>query len=263
MSRDGSEPLRSVDNALRLLHLLRDQGRLGVGEAAAALEISTSASHRLLTGLVRRGFALQNGSRLYLPGPALTLPAGGHPLLSLRDAVLPDMLRSVSHVGETLSLGVLIGTVWRVVAAVESTRRLRVSDQEGAVLPAHLTAGGRAALSQFDDATVLEKFRTEGEGRATAAQLRRLMLDLQRVRDQGVAVNHGEAEEGISAVAVPLRALGTTTPTALAAVLPSTRFSAERSDALRRALADIVQAAAPALERVARVADSTWRERTG
>ena len=41
-------PLESVDNALRMLHVLRDQGRTGVSEAAAELGISRMTLYKKL-----------------------------------------------------------------------------------------------------------------------------------------------------------------------------------------------------------------------
>ncbi|MFD0533119.1 helix-turn-helix domain-containing protein [Actinomadura luteofluorescens] len=68
-------PLRSVDNALHLLQVLRDQGGLRVSEAAAELGTARSTAHRLLAMLVYRGFAVQDDNHTYLPGPPCPPPA--------------------------------------------------------------------------------------------------------------------------------------------------------------------------------------------
>ncbi|WP_226823660.1 helix-turn-helix domain-containing protein [Brevibacterium aurantiacum] len=63
--------LGSVDNALRLLQTLRDTGAVSITDAAADLQVSPSTAHRLLSMLVYRGFAVQDESRIYHPGPGI------------------------------------------------------------------------------------------------------------------------------------------------------------------------------------------------
>ncbi len=63
--------LESVDNALRLLQMLRDVGAVRLNQAANELGIARSTAHRLLAMLVYRGFAVQDEKRIYHPGPAM------------------------------------------------------------------------------------------------------------------------------------------------------------------------------------------------
>src|SRR3989442_11648104 len=75
-------PLQSVDHALQLLQILRDNGSLRVSEAAQELGTARSTAHRLLAMLVYRDFAVQDEARKYLPGAALSAPqatGGPHP----------------------------------------------------------------------------------------------------------------------------------------------------------------------------------------
>jgi DNA-binding IclR family transcriptional regulator len=64
--------IESVDNALRILQVLRDSGQARVSDVAAELGIARSTAHRLLAMLVYRDFAIQAADRSYRPGPALS-----------------------------------------------------------------------------------------------------------------------------------------------------------------------------------------------
>src|SRR2546423_6794422 len=66
--------LQSVDHALQLVQILRDNGSLRISEAAQELGTARSTAHRLLAMLVYRDFAVQDEARNYLPGPALSAP---------------------------------------------------------------------------------------------------------------------------------------------------------------------------------------------
>src|SRR5258708_33978546 len=69
--------VESVDNALRLLQMLRDLGVLRLTDAAQELGIAPSTAHRLRAMLVYRGFAVQHEKRGYHPGPP-TLAGPAH-----------------------------------------------------------------------------------------------------------------------------------------------------------------------------------------
>jgi IclR family transcriptional regulator, acetate operon repressor len=66
--------IESVDNALRILQLLRDSGQVRVSDVAAEIGTARSTAHRLLAMLVYRDFAVQAEDRSYRPGPALSPP---------------------------------------------------------------------------------------------------------------------------------------------------------------------------------------------
>jgi IclR family acetate operon transcriptional repressor len=178
--------LESVDNALRLLQLLRDQGTLRVSEAAAELGIARSTAHRLLAMLVYRDFAVRGDDHAYLPGPALSAPPlHGEPVRRLREAIRPhaDALRD--RTSESVSLLVLHGRSVRFLYTAESTRPLRVGDRQGTVLPAWRTSGGKALLAEL--ALLPDVPRSSLRGIAEARRL-------------GYGENIEETESGVCAV---------------------------------------------------------------
>jgi IclR family acetate operon transcriptional repressor len=68
----------SADRVLELLTLLRSRGKLRVRDATLALDMAPSSAHRLLTTLVRHGFARCDVRHEYFPGPALDGDASPH-----------------------------------------------------------------------------------------------------------------------------------------------------------------------------------------
>lgn len=68
-----------MDHALTLMEMVRDYGRVRISVAARLLGVSVSTAHRLMAMLVYRGYAVQDASRRYIPGPALGLPPVGVP----------------------------------------------------------------------------------------------------------------------------------------------------------------------------------------
>lgn len=237
--------LESVDNALRALQALRDQGRLRVSDVAAELNIARSTAHRLLSMLVYRDFAIRSEDHSYLPGPALSAPPlRGEPAQRLRQALRPHMEALCERLSETVSLMVRIGTQTRFLYTAESAQLLRVGDRQGTVLPAWKTSGGKALLAELSDEQVTDLFRAKHGGAPfpgiTDKEMRMLITDLRSVRKKGFAENIEETESGVCAVGVCVRDAGGEAIAALSVAAPSVRYTPERAGVFVRELTTAV-----------------------
>lgn len=241
--------LSSVDNALLLLQLLRDQGGLRVSDAAEELGIARSTAHRLLSMLVYRDFAIQDDNRTYVPGPALAAGrVSGRPNQLLRRAVHPHMDALCERVQETVNLLVRVGTQTRFLASVESTRLLHVGDRQGGVLSAHLSSGGKALLAELAQDQLEQLYRREGDAdRLSEKDWKALLRELRLVRKQGYSINRDKTETGVSAVGAVLRDASGETVAAFSVSVPSARFDAQRIPHLVREMRAAVARAETAL----------------
>lgn len=150
-----SYALESVDNALRLLQMLRDVGALRLKDAAEELGTAPSTAHRLLSMLVYRGFAVQDEKRRYHPGPAMGVgPAQQGWTRELTELCRPHMEALAILTGETINLVIRVGSQARFLYSAESESMLRVGDRQGQVLAAELTAGGRILLAELPRQTL-------------------------------------------------------------------------------------------------------------
>jgi DNA-binding IclR family transcriptional regulator len=232
--------VESVDNALRILQLLRDSGQVRISDVAAELGIARSTAHRLLAMLVYRDFAVQAEDRSYRPGPAIAAePLRGEPAQRLRQVMRPHMEALCDQVAETINLVVRLGTQTRFLHTVESAHVLRVGDRQGTILPAWKTSGGKVLLAELPDTKLTALLRGAGgrppEG-MTAAERRALVNQLRLVRERGYAENIGESESGVCAIGVCVRDKAGDPVAALSVSAPSVRYTPERSRAFLREL---------------------------
>lgn len=206
-------PLSSVDNALLLLHLLRDQGQLGVTEAAETLGVVRSTAHRLLSMLVYRDFAIRDESHRYRPGPSLFVSAvENRPTSELTRIVLPYMNALRDRSDESVQLSIRSGRWTRFIATVECTQYLRVGDRRGTALPARASSGGRALLAELTDQQLSALYivgagqgaARDGDARVTQREWNALIHSLTLVRIRGFAVSLPDTEPGVRAVSVAL-----------------------------------------------------------
>ena len=200
----------SVDNALRLLQMLRDVGKVRGKDAAAELNISPSTVHRHMSMLVYRGFAVQDDSRTYLPGPAIGIEAVSFDWTRRFQSLVKPFLEDLrDQLDETVYFMIRTGTTVRFILTVEASHRTRAGDRHGFVIPAHSSAAGRAILAAMTPAAVAglyrKPFSSEPVEGMTQEAIDRLQQELSRVRSRGYELSVEEVETGIVSLAVPIR----------------------------------------------------------
>jgi IclR family transcriptional regulator, acetate operon repressor len=219
-------PIASVDNALRLLTMLRDRPSIRVSDAARELAVANSTAHRLLAMLAHHDFVRQGPGREYRAGPALLdIGLSAVRQFDVRAVCHPLLVELSGATEETVHCGVLETATIRYVDAVESSRVLRVAGRTGMVLPAHCSAAGKALLARLEPADLRRRYPSERLPTVTPRSISTygtLVRALGRVRRVGYAVNRSESEDGVAAVAVvvddelgrPLAALSCAAPIA-------------------------------------------------
>lgn len=221
--------LDSVDNALHLVELLRDLGSLRLKDAATELGLAPSTAHRLLSMLVYRGFAVQDESRRYLPGPAIGIsPVGLDWTRQLRSVAAPHLERLADRLGETVNLMVRVGTKVHFLASAETRTLLRVGDRQGAVLPAHMASGGKVLLAELGRPALERLFLSKSAGFSgddiRPADFEALLAELETIRRQGFASNVEATESDVSAIGMTVHDSTSRAVAAISVSTPTFRF---------------------------------------
>jgi DNA-binding IclR family transcriptional regulator len=228
----------AVDNALRTLQLLGDRRTIKVSEVAAHLGVARSTAHRLLSTLASYGAVVQDpGSPTYRAGPLLARlgldTLRKHDLVELIHPYLAGLCEELS---ETTHLIVLSGSDAVFVDSVETRAQvLRVTARVGVRYPAHANSGGKVLLAELDEPAIRRLLGDSPLARPTIrtiGDLNALLQELGDVRNRGFATSYGEGEEGIAAVAVPVRNAAGTAVAAIAASAPEYRLPPTRLSAV-------------------------------
>jgi DNA-binding IclR family transcriptional regulator len=212
MSSDAKAPaypIGSVDNALRLLLLFREQKTIRIADASEQLGVARSTAHRLMEMLAYHGFVQrETDSRAYGPGGALLdigLSVVKH--LDVRSIARPHLEALAHATGETVHLARLELPNVLFIDCVESDRAIRVASRVGRAVPAHCTSVGKAMLAA--SSPDVRKAYTKGRrlGALTSASITTLAglnAQLADVPRRGYAVNVEESEEGLGSVGVAI-----------------------------------------------------------
>lgn len=240
---DASRPgyaLGSVDNALRLIWLLREHRELRVWEAAELLDTSRSTAYRLLSMLERYRFAEQDpDSKVYATGPGL-LEVGLSALgaLDIRAAARPAIEQLVAEVHETVHLVTLQGSSVLFVDSIETSRPVRVGARVGQVMPAHCTACGKAILAQLTTEQLRAIYPTSRLQRLTDRSIttrRQLESELEEIRERGFATSLGESETDVAAVAVAISGQPTNRRASITVSVPLARLEQDQVEQIATA----------------------------
>ena len=200
----------AVDNVLRLLRMFESQELLRVNEVSRRMNLSRSTVHRMLTTLAHHGFVVQDAfSRGYAPGPALVdIGLAVVSQMDIRQTARPVLEALRAATGETVHLAVIRDREVLYLDGLESERLVRAGQRVGQTLPAYATAAGKALLAEMSDDAVRAMYAGPDLPPVTAQTLRTrsaLLQELRTVQEVGYAVNRGESEDDISALAAAVR----------------------------------------------------------
>lgn len=228
-------PIESVDNAMRLLLLIEERGKIRVSEAGAALGTAVSTAHRLLAMLEYHGFVRRDkATKAYSLGPSLLrIGLSAVRKSDIRVQARPYLEELWEAVGETVHLALPQGTQVLFVDALEGSKDLRVASRTGTLMWSHCTSIGKAYLAFEPEERLLALYPNEELPALTPNSITsrvRLFEALAKVRQQGYAFNANESEEGIGSVAAPILGANGRAVASVNTAAPLVRLMDERRD---------------------------------
>jgi IclR family pca regulon transcriptional regulator len=185
---------------------------LGIAKLADELNMSRSTTHRYASTLVALGYLEQDQARRYRLAPRVAdMGMSVLDSMALRGKAREPLRELREQTGRTTSVAVLDGTEIRYVDRRRGWRRGQHAVDfdlgAGARLPAPCTAMGKVLLAYLPDR---ERERLIGElelkrrGPKSITTKRALREELQRVREQGVALGDEELGPGVRTIAAPV-----------------------------------------------------------
>lgn len=208
---EGGGSIQSVDRAVDVLEMLaRSADGIGVSEVAAELGVHKSTASRLLSALEGRELVEQDGGRgKYRLGFGVLRLASS--VLGRLDLVgqARDLLQDIAlTVGETVNIAVL-RSHWAVnVDQARGPAAVVAQNWTGQLTPLHATSSGKVLLAHETAARRRQLLDAGGLTRYTAhthTTAETVLAELDRIVQTGYAVALEEYEDGLNAVAAPIR----------------------------------------------------------
>lgn len=227
--------VRSVRRALKVVSLLRrDHPVVTLREVLESTELPRTTAIRLISTLEDCGLLWLVDTNSYIIGPALLRWNGlaaeaWHLPLGVQRAMEVSAKRS----RETVTLFVREGVQRICIGQVEGDRALRMVTRVGSEHPLWAGAPAKVLLDGLDDDGLRQLAAVSPRGRSDVERLR---LWRDEATSAGYAVSHNEREDGLSAVAVPVRSTSGSTLAALSVSGPKERFGEKAIEQYRVAL---------------------------
>jgi IclR family transcriptional regulator, pca regulon regulatory protein len=223
-SADGSQVrnsdfVQSLDRGLAVIRAFGpDRERLSLSEVARATGLTRAATRRFLLTLVKLGYVRSDGREFSLRPRILELGYAYLSGLAMPEVAAPHLEELVARVRESSSISVLDGHHIVYVARVPTKRIMTVAISVGTRFPAYATSMGRVLLAgmssdEFD--RYLAEAELEPITARTVTDPDRLAEIVAEVARQGYAIVDQELEEGLRAIAAPIRGASGSVPAAI------------------------------------------------
>lgn len=208
---DGRYSLSLGHGLAILASFSAERPTLGIADMASVLSMSRSTTHRYAATLAQLGYLEQNSSRRY----RLTPRCADVGLAALGSMALHERSRSFLHelrreTGWTVSLAILDGSEAMLLERLRGWRGLHEIDLRlgsSARLPVHCTAMGKVLIAGLPDPELRELLVTlilKRHGPNCITGKRALRAELERVREQGFAIDDEELIDGMRSIAMPV-----------------------------------------------------------
>lgn len=199
----------AVERALTILEAVAQRGSLSNSEISRRLEIPKSSASYILRTLEKRGYLRRDSEsgKYQLGLKIMHLSNGVKAGLDLRELAVPAMQHLVEKTSLTAHLAVLDQGEAVYIAKVEAPGFFRPNTWVGRRMSVHATAVGKvlaAALPSVEVDAIIKKHGLKKQTPKTITVPARLMRELEKVREQGCAIDDEENSQGGRCVAAPV-----------------------------------------------------------
>jgi len=220
--------------SLQVLDTFSEREAWSLGELTVRVGQPKSRIFRILTTFEECGYlARDEASGNYRLGQrVVALGSASVKYEQLRWRAIPPLQMLSDFTGETVHVGILFGTDVVTVQLVEGKHDIRMHAAVGKRSPAHSSSLGKVLLAYFPEPEIDAYIRT-AELKAmtpnTIVERGKLKLHLQKVREQGYAMDNEEREIGLRCIAAPITDHTGLVTAAVSISAPSLRLSPERA----------------------------------
>lgn len=235
----GAEPRdqyfsRAVGKALEALELLHaNQGPMALNEIARKVELSKTSAFRLMRTLESLGYLISSGWGQYSLAVGASSVVSTQFIARLLRAGTPRLEELSRELHETASLAALFDNRVEVIAVVESSQPIRMSNVVGHIVPPNASALGKV-ITSFQSAERREKLlRSYGLWRFTAQSIvdrNELDREFERVQTRGFAIDREETVPDGNCLGVPIYGDGDEVAAAISVSLPKSRVRDARHE---------------------------------
>lgn len=201
--------IQTLLKAIDILQLFDSQhAHYSLDEISKKLNMPKSSIYNIVNTLRFRGFMEKNHHNEFGLGKAI-IPLTQAVLVNveLRDRAAPLLRKMADSCNDSVYLAVLDVDHSLYIYAIESSSRLLARSAVGDRVPLHCIAVGKSILAFLEQTKIKKIIQKVGLPRftdKTITQEKRLMEELEKIKEQGYAIDRGEHEMNCYCIASPI-----------------------------------------------------------
>lgn len=225
----------SAEKTLEIIDLFNFQRReLAVQEISILLNQPQSSVYRHLRVLKEKGYIVETTNGNYKLGyKFLSLAKVVKEDTSLSTIAFPIMRNLCTDLGETVILTIVSGLNAICLEVVTPDKAIKVSSEQGKILPLHAGASSRTLLAYMDDNTVDELYKKnmlDEFTEHTIVNVDELRKQNEVIRKKGYSISDSEVDEGVLGFGVAIMDMDNKLVAALSIAGPRERMMNQSHD---------------------------------
>lgn len=207
MVQGATNPVRTTEKSLRIIHKLKELDGGRVTEVADELDISKSVVHNHLSTLEEHGYVVRKGDEYALGLRFLNLGGYTRNRMELYKAAEPEVQKLAEKTDELASLMTHEQGLGIYLYRSKGPEAVDGDTYAGLRTYLHTTALGKAILAHMPSSQVDEIVAEHGlpvETNNTITDPDTLREELDRIRERGYAIDNEERITGLYCVAAPI-----------------------------------------------------------
>lgn len=227
MTGDSNGTIRSVETSYEILEYVKDNEGAGATEVADALSVSKSTAHGHLSTLESLGYLVKSDDEYRIGLQFLELGHRARARHNLYEASKSEADQLAQATGERCQILVVEGFCGIYIYQTAGERAIQTDSHIGSTVDLHCTAVGKSYLAHLPEdelETYLEEVGLAERTENTITDREAFLTELERIREQGYAVNLEERIEGMRAVGAPILSDDGTVLGAISVSVPTTRI---------------------------------------
>ena len=222
--------MQSIDRIAKILESISvfTEG-VGIAELHRLSNLPKSTLHRILTGLTEQGYVMQNkDNKKYRLGPSFLILSANYLYQNDLCKIAAPYLKKLSkEFNETVFLTVFQNELAICIDTCEVSRNnITYFVRQGRVMPFNCTAAAKVLLAYQKEEVIKKLVVPKNMVKNTEKSIidPNLFIEhLKEIREKGYSNCKGEMEEGVMAIAAPIRDMGLRVVGSLAVVGPINR----------------------------------------
>lgn len=211
MAHKPKYPVQTLEKALEIIEVMHKEGAgLGISELDNRLGLGKSTIHRILDTLMAYNYIEKDsGNAKYRLSWKFFEIGNNIPqqrnLSNLNMSVLQELC---DKYGETVNLGVRADNSVVIISRINPKATLVANVPVGTREPLHATAMGKVIISELGREELLNIFgstQLESCTPNTITSFEDLVVQLEKIREQGYSIDDQEFYPGLSCIAMPVR----------------------------------------------------------